>query len=180
MSRRMSNFMFKGMSFLFSIRDFFHPPKEKVAQLELQAGFKVLDYGCGPGSYTIAAAELIGESGKVYALDIHPLAIKSVQKRASKKNLTNIETKTTDCATGLADKSIDCVLMFDVFHGLPNPEPILKELHRVLKPNGILAFDDHHLSEQTILSKVTANDLFQLLKKQKTIYLFEKKRAMEP
>jgi len=43
--------------------------------------YHVLDYGCGPGSYIKPLLELVGCSGKIFALDIHPLAIKlTVQK----------------------------------------------------------------------------------------------------
>jgi len=41
----------------------------------------ILDYGCGIGFNTIPAAEIVGREGTVYALDVHPLAIKSVEKK---------------------------------------------------------------------------------------------------
>ncbi len=53
----------------------------------IKPGTHVLDYGCGPGNYTIVAAELVGPSGKVYAVDIHPLAIREVQNKADIKGL---------------------------------------------------------------------------------------------
>jgi ubiquinone/menaquinone biosynthesis C-methylase UbiE len=84
--------------------------------------------GCGPGYYTIAAAELVGPSGKVYALDIHSLAIQEVKRRASKKRLTNIETVLSDgaTATGLTDRSINTVLLYDAFHDFSNQNQVLK------------------------------------------------------
>jgi ubiquinone/menaquinone biosynthesis C-methylase UbiE len=134
----------------------------------------MLDFGCGPGSYSIAAAKLVGESGKVYAVDIHPLAIKSVQKRASKNGLKNIETIFTDGQTGLENNSIDLVLMYDVFHGLQNPDGILEELHRILKDDAVLCFDDHHMKEDEIRSRLTRSGLFKFLEKKKLTYLFQK------
>jgi 2-polyprenyl-3-methyl-5-hydroxy-6-metoxy-1,4-benzoquinol methylase len=56
----------------------------------IQQGFRVLDYGCGPGGFSLAAAELVGNAGKVYVLDLHPLAIQQVQKKAAKRGLTTL------------------------------------------------------------------------------------------
>jgi ubiquinone/menaquinone biosynthesis C-methylase UbiE len=170
----MTEFGFKAMSFFFKFRDFFQPRKKVLAEVNIEPGFNVLDYGCGPGSYTTAAAKLVGETGVVYALDIHPLAVKQVQKTAASKRLANIETILSDCATGLPDESIDVVLFYDTLHKLNELDKVLTELHRVLKPDGILSFSDHHLKENEMISRVTDRDLFKLSKKGKKIYNFAK------
>jgi ubiquinone/menaquinone biosynthesis C-methylase UbiE len=154
-------------------RDLGHPPHEKLNEVGIQPGFHVLDYGCGPGSYTITAAELVGMSGKVYALDIHPLAIQRVKKKALKKRLTNIETIQSNCKTRLESNSIDVVLLYDIFHGLSDPESVLQELHRVMKPNSILSFSDHHIKEEEIPSRIPER-LFILERKGKQTYRFLK------
>lgn len=170
----MSNFDFQFMSVGYKFRDFFLPRKNILEEVGIKPGFQVLDYGCGPGSYTIAAAELVGESGKVYALDIHPLAIQRVQDIASKKRLTNVETILSDCQTGLPDNTLDAVLLYDAFHHLIDPDVVLKELHRVLKPDGILSFSDHHMKEKEIVAEVTNDRLFRLLRKGERTYTFLK------
>jgi ubiquinone/menaquinone biosynthesis C-methylase UbiE len=108
------------------------------------------------------AAELVGERGMVYALDIHPLAIRRVQGIAARKGLANVEIIHSGCKTELPDASLDVVLLYDVFHALDNPQAILAELHRVLKPSGTLSFSDHHMGEGEILSGVTDGQLFDL------------------
>jgi len=167
-------FHFKVMSFTYKFRDFFLPRRNILKEVGIKPGFYVLDYGCGPGSYIIAAAELVGKSGKIYALDIHPLAIQMVQSIASKKQLANVETICSDCQTGLPDNSLDVVLLYDTLHTLSDPNGVLEELHRVLKPNGILSFSDHHMKEDEIVSKVTNEDLFRLSRKGKRTYSFSK------
>ena len=175
MDKPMSNHDFRGMSFWFKIRDFFLPRKNVLAEAGIKPGFSILDYGCGPGSYTIVAAQLVGESGKVYALDIHPLAVQQVKKTAAQKGLTNIKTTLSDCATGLPDESIDVVLLYDTLHDLSKPDEVLTELHRVLKPNGILSFNDHHMKEENeIMSGITGKGLFTLSTKGKKVYNFSK------
>ncbi len=174
MDKPMSDSHFKLMSFGYKFRDFFLPRMNVLKEAGIKPGFHVLDYGCGPGGYIIAAAELVGKSGKIYALDIHPLAIQRVQSITSKKQLTNVETICSDCKTGLPDKSIDVALLFDTLHGLSEPNEVLAELHRVLKPNGILSLSDHHLKEDEIRTKITDKGLFRLLRKGERVYNFSK------
>ena len=171
-----SDFDFKLMTLTYKFRDLFLPRMNILRESGIKPGSHVLDYGCGPGSYLTAAAELVGNSGKIYALDIHPLAIQMVQSIVIKKQLTNVETICSDCQTGLPDNSIDVVLLYDIFHDLSEPDKILEELHRVLKPmRGILSFSDHHMKEDEIVSKVTSSGLFKLSKTGERTFSFVKK-----
>jgi len=170
----MKNFMFRLMALEFDIRDFFNPPIRIVREAGIQAGNRILDYGCGPGNFSIAAAQLAGDTGKVFALDILPIAIKSVQEKAKRAGIRTIETILSDGKTGLDDQSLDVVLMYDVFHDLLNPSPVLAELHRVLKPGGRLSFSDHHMKEEAIISALTKTGLFRLDSRGKRIYNFVK------
>ncbi len=170
----MSNFHFRFMSLAYKFRDYFKPREDVLREVGIGPGSRILDYGCGPGSYTIIAAELAGPAGKVYALDIHPLALQTVRDVASKRGLANIETIQSDCATGLENGSIDVVLLFDIFHGLGDPNEVLGELHRVLRSEGILSVSDHHLKEHEIISRVTKTGLFKLSRKGKITLSFLK------
>lgn len=174
MDRPMSNFDFRFMSAGYKFREFRLPRMNILKEVGIKPGFHVLDYGCGPGSYIVPLAELVGKSGKIYALDIHPLAIRKVQDIASKKQLANVETILSDCQTGLPDNSLDAVLLYDAFHQLSDPDVVLKELHRILKPDGILSFSDHHMREDEIVSEVTNSGLFRLLRKGLRTYTFLK------
>ena len=108
MNKKMSNFAFKMMANVgIPIRNLFMPPAKMLKEVEINPGFKVLDYGCGPGAFTIMMAEKIGPSGTVYALDIHPLAIIAVEEKALKKNLSNIKTILSNCSMPLSDNSLD-------------------------------------------------------------------------
>ena len=175
MDKPMSNFDFQFMSVGYKFRDLRLPRKNILEEIGIKPGFQVLDYGCGPGSYIAPLAKLVEESGKVYALDIHTLAIQKVQDIALKKRLENVETILSDCQTGLPDNTLDAVLLYDAFHHLSDPNGVLKELHRVLKPDGILSFGDHHMEEKEIVAELTKNQLFRLLKKGQRTYTFLKK-----
>lgn len=175
MDRPPSNLGFRLMALSFRIRDLLRPRRDILKEVGIQPGFHVLDYGCGPGSYIAPVAELVGESGRIYAVDLHPLAMQRVHRIASKKGFRNIETIQTDCATGLPEGSIDVVLLYDIFHTLSEPEQVLKELHRVLKQKGILSFNDHHMKATEILSRVTGPGLFALAMTGKKTYNFSKR-----
>ena len=173
-NKKQSNIDFRVMSFFFRIRDRFRPPIKKIVKANIKQGEVVLDYGCGTGSYTIAAIEKLGPTGKVFAADIKPLALEKTKKRAEKMGYKNIETIQTDCDTGLDDESIDKVICFDVLHDIPNKDEILKEFHRILRKNSTLSIDDHHLSEDEIINLITSKGLFKLAEKNDKQYKFIK------
>lgn len=169
-----SNLDFKFMSFFFKIRDFFKPPLEKVKKAGIKSGNIVLDYGCGPGSYAIAAAKIVGSSGKIYAVDTHPLALKMVREKAEKNELNNIQTVRTDCKIPLDDKSVDIIICFDVIHALKDLSCNLVEFHRILKPDGKLSLDDHHYEGSELISLVAQTRFFELSENNDKIYNFKK------
>jgi ubiquinone/menaquinone biosynthesis C-methylase UbiE len=175
--KQMSNLGFRTMAFTFRIRDFFRPRRDVLKEAGIREGFRVLDYGCGSGSYVKIVAGLVGNSGRVYALDINPLAVQMVKKIAAKHQFTNVETILSDCKTGLPDDCIDLVLLYDTFHDLTNADGMLDELHRVLKPKGVLSFSDHHMKEDEIISKMTNKGLFRLLRKGDKTHSFEKEEV---
>lgn len=174
MNKPMSSLGFKLMSLMFKVRDFFGPRLVILKEAGIESGFSVLDFGCGPGGYIAPLAELVGPSGKIFALDVNPLAIRAVKKTATRKGIRNIETIASDCSTGLPDNSVDFVLLYDIFHDLARPDNILIELHRILKPGGTLSFSDHHMKEKDVLTKVAGAGIFKFVKKGKKTYSFSK------
>ncbi|MDD5338912.1 MAG: class I SAM-dependent methyltransferase [Dehalococcoidales bacterium] len=157
-----SGFRYKLMAFGFKLRDILHPRKQVLAEIGVKAGSQVLDYGCGPGGYVLPMVKLIGKNGTLYALDINPMAIEMVKSLAAKHKLSNVRTILSGCDTGLKPGSIDVVLLYDILHHLKNDTQILKELHRVLKPQGILSVNDHHMEENQIISQIIQGRLFKL------------------
>lgn len=170
----MSKAAFKFMIRHFKKRDKKYPPHIKIEKTKIKEGHIVLDYGCGPGSYSIEAAKAVGNTGKVYAADIHPLAIDEVESRARQAGLKNIKTILTDCDTKLGDNTIDVALLLDIYHDLSDPDSILKELHQVLKKNGYLSVDDHHLKDDEIKKKISSKGLFEFIERKDELFTFMK------
>lgn len=177
MDKLMSNLHFRFMTLGYKFRDL--KSREIILQeVSIKPGDHVLDFGCGPGSYILPVAKMVGESGKVYALDIQPLAIEAVQKIIKGKNLHNVEPILSGHKTGLPDESVDVILFYDIFHSLSNPQSILEELHRVLTPEGILSFSDHHLTEDEIIWEMKQKKMFKLKQKGNNTYTFTKLKVI--
>jgi len=169
-----SNLDFRLMSLTYKFRDLLLPRMTFLKEVGIEPGFHVLDYGCGPGSYIVPLSRLVGKSGKICALDIHPLAIQAVRTIASRKRLTNVQTILSDRQTGLPSNNVDVVLLYDTLHDLGDPGGVLEELHRILRPKGILSVSDHHMKPDEIESGVTSGGLFGLLTKGKRTYSFSR------
>jgi ubiquinone/menaquinone biosynthesis C-methylase UbiE len=169
-----SGFEYKLMSFGFKVRDIVRPRNHILKEVGIKTCSQVLDYGCGPGGYVLPVIKLIGNLGTLYTLDINPMAIKAVQTLAAKKKLSNIRPILSDCDTGLKPASIDVVLLYDILHELENRDTVLKELYRVLKPDGILSLSDHHLEDNQIINRITKGGLFKLKSKGKKTLSFIK------
>lgn len=158
----------------YKIRDRLRPRRKILEEGGFKPGDRVLDFGCGPGSYILPLSEMVAPGGEIYALDINPLAIRKIEDLVKRNQLTNVRTILSDGPTGLPDEFLDGVVLYDVFHDLKQPGLILRELHRVLKPGGILSFSDHHLKEGKIVSALTEANLFKLSRKGKFSYTFHK------
>ncbi|MCP4231656.1 MAG: class I SAM-dependent methyltransferase [bacterium] len=174
MDKPMPNFFFNGMSAILTIRDKFMPPARRLGSVGIKRGDTVLDYGCGPGGYSVVAAEMVGETGKVYALDIQPLAGDRTVKRAKRKGLSNVEGITSGCATGLADESVDVALLYDIIHMLDEPDAVIGELHRILKPDGVFSVDCHHWKQDRVRETVESTGLFKLENAENGTFIFSK------
>ena len=164
--KAMPGIAFKAMSLYFALRHRLEDVRKPLQKAGIKEGQTILDFGCGPGHYTIAAAKMVGANGKVYALDIHPLAVQSVEKKARKAGLTNITTILSDRDTGLPDQSIDIALAYDMIHMVKDKQSLIKELHRVLKQNSILSVLAEHLKAEDVLKILEQDGLFSLKDRQ--------------
>jgi ubiquinone/menaquinone biosynthesis C-methylase UbiE len=107
----------------------------------VQPGQTVLEVGCGTGFFTLPAATLIGDKGRLIAMDVTSDFITRVSIKVEAANLKNVQViKRNALDTDLDTASIDTVLLFGV---LPFPllplNQLLPEMHRVLKPEGSLS-----------------------------------------
>ena len=89
---RMPNIAFRMMALVFKIRDKFVSLDKLLNEFNITKGQTIVDYGCGPGSYISKASELVGPEGRVFAVDIHELAIEAIKNAGIKFQVCPFET----------------------------------------------------------------------------------------
>ena len=160
----MPDVSFKCMTWLFKLIDLIWNPQRHIEKIPLREGMTVVDYGCGPGRYTLPIAKLVGHKGKVFAVDIQPLAISTIKEKAARQSLTNVEAIVGDSyKTGLQESSIDLVLLVDTFHMISDHDALLQEIHRILKQNGLLFMDPGHMKLPKAREIVESAGLFTMV-----------------
>ena len=111
-----------------------------LSNLNICAGQTILDAGCGNGYMAKKFSELVGNTGKIYALDLERGLIANLKKEVEK---TNIEAFVGDITkpTGLNGSSIDLVYLSTVFHIISDAQldGFVSEIKRILKANARLA-----------------------------------------
>ena len=125
------------------LRRWVQPPGKLIERSGIISGMTVLELGCGSGAFTTFVARVVGERGKVYAVDIQQDMLKQLERKLAKKenkDITNIKLKQASAyELPIEDESIDLAYMVTVLEEIPDRGRALREILRVLKPGGILA-----------------------------------------
>ena len=113
---------------------------EKILRPFVTPGMTVLEPGCGMGFFTLELARLVGEQGRVVAVDIQPRMLQGLNRRARRVGLgQQIETRLTE-GEGLPTRDlsdqVDFALAFWVVHELPDVERFFADLHESLRLGG--------------------------------------------
>lgn len=165
---RMPDIAFIMMSFSFKLLDFFSSVDKRMDGFGIKKKFTVIDYGCGPGRHLKKVSGLVGEKGKVYAVDIHKLAIKSVEKKIEKYDLGNVVPVLANGHFCKIDAHIaDMIYALDMFHMIKTPLSFLKELHRLLKKDGFLIIEDGHQPRNESKTKINNSKLWNIVEESK-------------
>jgi ubiquinone/menaquinone biosynthesis C-methylase UbiE len=121
-----------------TMRKWYHP-KINLENIGIRAGMVFADIGCGYGFFTVPAAQIVGEQGKVYAVDIDASAIDRLKREVKEKGLKNV-TATVGAAeeTIFCDECADIVFYSIVLHDFRDPAKVLQNAKQMLKPTGTL------------------------------------------
>lgn len=114
-------------------KKYFPHPRDTLQALGLKRGMTFADLGCGYGTFTIPAAEIVGKKGAVYAIDLDPLMIDRVLAKLRSKNLKNVRAIVGDMTSlasivSLPRHRVDFVLLSNVIHGTKSKVALLKSV----------------------------------------------------
>jgi ubiquinone/menaquinone biosynthesis C-methylase UbiE len=116
-------------------------PDKVLAALGLKNGDTVFEPGCGPGFFTIGAAQVVGDKGHVYAFDVNPYAIRYLQKKLDTVDMDNVTSALCNAAeSNLPEQSIDFAFITGIPHAVGGFDKMMKEISRTLKTGGIFAY----------------------------------------
>ena len=164
MKELMSDRGFKLMRLVMKAADHIHPHVVQRAELfGIEKGMTVVDYGCGPGRYTVEFARLVGENGSVLAVDLVELALEETKLKAQKSGFSNVTTylaKGYD--SGVPDKSADIVFAIDMFHYIQEPAAFLAELCRIAKDDSKLILYGGHQTMAATKRKLAKTELWEI------------------
>ena len=153
-------------------------------ELDLKKGVTFLDVACGWGAYSLAAADIVGKDGQVYAVDLFEEGITSLRKEAGAKGIQNLATFVSNVAQKIPvdDDCVDVCLMATVLHDLVADkveQQVLKEIVRVMKSESTLAIVEYLKKEgppgPPKPVRLSPEDVDQML----SVYGFQQKRYTE-
>lgn len=141
----------------------------------------ILDYGCGAGNYSFAAAHAFGKKCKVYAVDINKQCLDYVNSKAKDEKINCITTAEgrEDYRHDYDNDIFDLVIYADMFHGEEKTYNglhrfvMIEEAKRTLKDGGVLAVLPFHLSNFRDKDKKKCKYTYKKLKEEITGYGFK-------
>ena len=123
-------------------------PDAILDALDVSKGMHLADVGCGPGFFTLPAAERVGGEGQVYALDVQREMVERVEERAAAASLGNVRALLSkEAELPLPSGTVDIALLANVLHEAPDRVTFLAEIGRTLRPGGALGVVDWRKEE---------------------------------
>jgi ubiquinone/menaquinone biosynthesis C-methylase UbiE len=114
-------------------------PEAALNAIGIQKGMTIADVGAGVGYFSIRMAQRVGATGRIYANDVQPEMLTLLKERAMNAKVTNIvPVLGTESDPKLPAKTMDLILLVDVYHEFSQPQIMLQKLRLALKDDGRL------------------------------------------
>ncbi len=126
-------------------------PDAALDALHLKPGMVVGDVGAGTGYMSLKMAKRVGPSGKVYAEDVQPEMLRRLRHNASEAKVGNIQTVLgSEADPKLPAKTLDLILLVDVYHEFSQPQRMLRRMREALKDDGRLVLLEYRKEDPAI------------------------------
>jgi ubiquinone/menaquinone biosynthesis C-methylase UbiE len=157
-----------------SLRKLLQNP-QKILKPFIKEGMTVADLGCGPGFFTIEMAKMVGNNGKVTAVDLQEGMLDIVRKKVKNSKLQNI-VEFHNCLNdkiGLSE-TFNFILIFYMLHEVPDQSAFLREVFSLLKPDGkvLIVEPKFHVSKTDFSNseEILKSIGFDIIEKPKVFY----------
>ena len=142
-------------------REVFDKKAAIIQALQIKPGMKIADIGAGTGLYTIPFAQLVGQKGIVYAVDIAADFVTNIENRAKTQGLKNvIGHMNKQKEMGLNKNTIDLAFICNTYHHFEYPITMMKSVYQALLPGGKLVVIDYqrdpNISSSWVMGHVRA------------------------
>ena len=126
--------------------------KLEVTRSYFRPDMQVLEIGCGTGSTAIAHAPFVGH---ILATDLAPRMIEIATDKAQAANIDNVTFRDSSVeALQLPDASLDAVMAHNLLHLLEDREPVIADIHRMLKPGGVFVTSTACIGDMMLLLRL--------------------------
>lgn len=120
-------------------RDAWQKPGELIKLMNIQAGSQVADIGCHEGYMSYKLSKVVGDKGKVYAVDVDQSKLDKLKKSVEESATKNISVVRGEYDNPkLPDNALDAVIILDTYHEMDDHDKILEHIRAALKPGGKL------------------------------------------
>jgi len=146
-------------------RDAYQKPHEVIAALDLKPGEVVADIGSGSGYFTLRLAAHVGDTGRVYGVDIDPAMVRHLNRRVRDAGLRNVHVLLADPDDPLLPEPVDRFVVVDTWHHIEKQTEYLALMRKLLRPGGQVVMIDFQKKElplgPPLAMKIAREDLIQ-------------------
>ena len=130
-------------------------PAKLLKALNIKEGMVVADIGAGSGFYSFRMSKLVGEKGKVLAVDIQQEMLDLIRDKAKGQGVKNIELVLgAEKDPKLTANTVDLILLVDVYHEFEHPYEMTQKMVEALKPGGKLVFVEFRKEDENVPIKL--------------------------
>lgn len=132
-------------------RELEEKPSKLLELLAIKPGQVVADVGAGSGFHALRIAKIVGEKGRVLAVDIQEEMLAIIADKAKRLKIDNIQGvlgKIDD--PKLPEGQVDLVILVDVYHEFSHPYEMMAGIVKSLKPGGRVAFVEYRAEDADV------------------------------